>query len=122
MGAAKEEIVAENIPEMMQVMDLQIQESQHISSRINKNNLNLGILKNNFIYRLFLVMLDLCCFEGFFPVAASRGYSLQGSHCVGSSCWGAQAIGHAGFNSRGAWTHDLQLPDSRAQAQGWFSH
>ena len=122
MGAAKEEIMAENIPEMMQVMDLQIRESQHISSRINKNNLNLGIFRNNFIYQLFLVVLDLCCFEGFFPVAASRGYSLQGSHCGGSSCWGAQAVGHAGFNSRGAWTPDSQLPDSRAQAQGWFSH
>lgn len=80
-------------------MDLQIRESQHISSRINKNNLNLGIFRNNFIYQLFLVVLDLCCFEGFFPVAASRGYSLQGSHCGGSSCWGAQAVGHAGFST-----------------------
>lgn len=38
---ANEEIMAENFPEVVQVMNLQIEESQHILSRVTKNNVNL---------------------------------------------------------------------------------
>ena len=38
--------------------------------------------KNNFIY-LFLAVLDLCCYAGFSPVVASRGYCLL--QCMGFS-------------------------------------
>lgn len=40
---ANEEITAENFPEMVQVMNLQIEDSQHILSRVTKNNLNQDI-------------------------------------------------------------------------------
>ena len=39
------------------------------------------------------------------------------SHCGGSSCCGAQALGHAGFSNCGVWARQLQFSGSKAQAQ-----
>ena len=37
------------------------------------------------------------------------------SHCGGSTCNGAQALGHTGFSSCDAWAQYLQLAGSRLQ-------
>ena len=39
------------------------------------------------------------------------------SHCSGFSCYGAQALGQAGFGSCDKSAEELQFPDSKAQDQ-----
>lgn len=42
-----EEMMAENFPEMVQVMNQQIEDSQPIPSRVTKNNLNLDVFSQS---------------------------------------------------------------------------
>ena len=56
-----------------------------------------------------LAVLALCCWASFpcqlFSSCGEQGllYSCGAgaSHCGGSSCWGAQALGHTGFSTWG---------------------
>ena len=61
--------------------------------------------KHVFLFHLFLAVLGLCCCTGFSLVVPSGGYSscsARASHCGGSSCWGARALGSSSLSSCGS--------------------
>ena len=77
--------------------------------------------KNNFIY---LAVLGLGCFSGFFLVVESRGRSLlswEASHGRGLSCCRAQDLGCAGFSSCGSQALGHRLNSCGTRAQPLFS-
>lgn len=54
----------------------------------------------------------LCCSHGF-PVVVSDGSSLLGVRgllVAGTSCYGAQALGHAGFGGSSTWAQQWRFP------------
>ena len=71
---------------------------------------------------LFLTVLGGCC-TGLSRIALSSLVAARGPHAAvaspwcGFSRWRAQALGGAGFSSCGTWAQEMQLPDSRSQAQ-----
>ena len=83
------------------------------------------LIKNNFIYLLFLAMLGLCGCEGLSLAVESRGSSLhcgvQSSHCGGLSRYGAQAPGPAGSRSRGTWAQRVWCTGLIAPGHVWSS-
>ena len=75
-------------------------------------------LKNLFIYDH--TGSSLLC--GLFSVVVARGgcsscCGVVASHCSGSSCCRAQALGRVVCNSWGTWAQQVWLPGSRALAQ-----
>ena len=51
---------------------------------VNRFSNNIGFLHTNTLHFknvfLFLVALGLCCFRGFLPLVAGKGYSLRAVH------------------------------------------
>ena len=76
-----------------------------------------------FIYVLFLAMLGLHCYSGFFSSWGKWGLlsscGVWALHCGGFSCCRAQALGCTGLSSRGAWAQWLRLPGSTTPAEKW---
>ena len=56
-----------------------------------------------------MVLLGLCGLWAFFSSCGEPGLlssnSAQASHCGHFPCFETQALGHAGFSSRGTWAH-----------------
>ena len=76
---------------------------------------------DSFFLSLFMAVLGLPCCVGLFSSYSKQGLlsscGAQAPHCCGFSCWGAQALGYAGFSSCNMSAKSLQLLGSRAQAQ-----
>ena len=69
---------------------------------------------------LLMAVLGLRCWVDFSLVTAGGVYSYctrQASHCGGSSCCRAWALGYVDFTSCDTWAQQLWLPNTRAQAQ-----
>ena len=80
----------------------------------------LTFLKKLIRVLIYLAVLGLHCCMVFSSCTEWGLLSLWGvkaSHCGGSPCCRAQALGHWDFSSCGTWVQKLQLLGSRALAQ-----
>ena len=67
-----------------------------------------ALLKKKVIIYLFLAVLGLCCYAGFFfscsKLELGSSWGVQASYCSGFSCFRARAPGHVGLSSCKIWS------------------